>query len=68
MFEKLKSRCRDECLNNMDTIGEQLRLDTEYFKVSLDNNDKFAMKKWARELEHDLDDYRISLKVFRWML
>ena len=68
MFEKLKSRCRDECLNNMDMIGEQLRLDTEYFKVSLDNNDKPSMKKWAREFEHDLDDYRISIKVFRWML
>ena len=68
MFEKLKSRCRDECLNNMDVIGEQLKMDVEYFKVSLDNNDKSSMKKWAREFEQDLDDYRISLKVFRWML
>ena len=68
MFEKLKSRCRDECLNNMDVIGEHLKMDVEYFKVSLDNNDKSSMKKWAREFEHDLDDYRISLKVFRWML
>ena len=68
MFEKLKSRCRDGCLNNMGVIGEHLKMDVEYFKVSLDNNDKSSMKKWAKEVEHDLDDYRISLKVFRWML
>ena len=68
MFEKLKSRCRDECLNNVDVIGEHLKMDVGYFKVSLDNKDKSSMKKWAREFEHDLDDYRISIKVFRWML
>ena len=43
-------------------------MDVEYFKVSLDNNDKPSIKKWAKEVEHDLDDYRISLKVFRWVL
>ena len=68
MFEKLKTRCRDECLDNMGMIAEQLQRDIEYFQVSADNNDKGAIKKWAKEVEHDLDDYRISLKVFRWML
>lgn len=68
MFDKLKTKCRDECLDNMEMITEHLQRDIEYFKVSLDNNDKPSMKKWAREFEHDLDDYRISLKVFRWML
>ena len=43
-------------------------MDIEYFQVSADNKDKDAIKKWAREFEHDLDDYRISIKVFRWML
>ena len=68
MFEKLKSRCRDECLDNAEMIAEQLQRDIEYFQVSADNKDKDAIKKWAKEVEHDLDDYRISLKVFRWML
>ena len=68
MFNKLKTRCRDECLDNMEMIAEQLQRDIEYFQVSADNKDKDAIKKWAKEVEHDLDDYRISLKVFRWML
>ena len=68
MFEKLKTRCRDECLDNMEMIAEHLQRDIEYFQVSADNKDKDAIKKWAKEVEHDLDDYRISLKVFRWML
>ena len=68
MFEKLKTRCRDECLDNMEMIAEQLQRDIEYFQVSADNKDKDAIKKWAKEVEHDLDNYRISLKVFRWML
>ena len=68
MFDKLKTKCRDECLDNMEMIAEHLRRDIEYFQVSADNKDKDAIKKWAKEVEHDLDDYRISLKVFRWML
>ena len=68
MFNKLKTRCRDECLDNMEMIAEHMQRDIEYFQDSADNEDKDAIKKWARKLEHDLDDYRISLKVFRWML
>ena len=68
MFNKLKTRCRNECLDNMEMIAEYLQRDIEYFQVSADNKDKDAIKKWAKEVEHDLDDYRISLKVFRWML
>ena len=68
MFEKLKTRYSDECLDNMEMIAEHLQRDIEYFQVSTDNKDKDAIKKWAKEVEHDLDDYRISLKVFRWML
>ena len=68
MFNKLKTRCRDECLDNMEMIAEHMQRDIEYFQDSADNKDKDAIKKWAKEVEHDLDDYRISLKVFRWML
>ena len=68
MFNKLKTRCRDECLDNMEMIAEHMQRDIEYFQDSADNEDKDAIKKWAKEVEHDLDEYRISLKVFRWML
>ena len=58
MFEKLKTRCRDECLDNMEMIAEHMQRDIEYFQVSADNKDKDAIKKWAREFEHDRESRR----------
>ena len=45
MFNKLKTRCRDECLDNVEMIAEHLQRDIEYFQVSADNNDKDGNKE-----------------------
>lgn len=68
MFEKLKSRCCDECVKNMDNIYKDLQTAIEYFQVAADKNDKDAMKKWMKIVESAIGDYRSNLTLFRWML
>lgn len=68
MFEKLKSRCCDECVKNMKEITNRMQTDMEYFQIAIEKEDTESIKKWIRVLDKDMGNYSSNLKVYRWFL
>ena len=54
MFEKLKSRCCDECVKNMKEITNRMQTDMEYFQIAIEKGDTESIKKWIRVLDKDM--------------
>lgn len=68
MLEKIKTRCRDECINNISSLSERLQTNIEYFQIAVENDDRKSMRRWANILANDMEDYSDLLRVIKWTI